>query len=95
MYYASAGDSRGTIEERGLERQRKLDGLRKWKFEPIMQMFPLLLQLALLIFSAALSTYLWTVHLSLALIALIMTVVGFTACMTLLASAVLFTDSPF
>jgi hypothetical protein len=95
MYYSSAGDSRGTIEERGLERQRKLDGLRKWKFESIMQTFPLLLQLALLIFSAALSTYLWTVHLSLALIVLIMTVVGFTSYMTLLASAVVFTDSPF
>ncbi|KAJ7828899.1 hypothetical protein B0H13DRAFT_1916815 [Mycena leptocephala] len=32
MYYQAAG-SRGTIEERGLERQRKLDGLRKWKFD--------------------------------------------------------------
>ncbi|KAJ6589416.1 hypothetical protein B0H19DRAFT_850034, partial [Mycena capillaripes] len=61
MYYQAAG-SRGTIEQRGLERQRKFDGLRKWKFDAVLQMFPLLLQLALLLFSSALSLYLWTVH---------------------------------
>ncbi|KAJ6574450.1 hypothetical protein B0H19DRAFT_853701, partial [Mycena capillaripes] len=60
MYYQAAG-SRGTIEERGLERQRKLDGLVKWKFDIILQMFPLLLQLALLLFSGALSVYLWSI----------------------------------
>ncbi|KAJ7353708.1 hypothetical protein DFH08DRAFT_956749 [Mycena albidolilacea] len=48
MYYQAAG-SRGTIEQRGLERQRKLDGLRKWKFDTVLQAFPLLLQLALLL----------------------------------------------
>ncbi|KAJ6586503.1 hypothetical protein DFH09DRAFT_1308522 [Mycena vulgaris] len=61
MYYEAAG-SRGTIEERGLERQRKLDGLRRWKFDMVLQMFPLLLQLALLLFASALSVYLWSIH---------------------------------
>jgi hypothetical protein len=52
MYYQAAG-SRGTstVEERGIERQRKLDGLRKWKFGVVLQTFPLLLQLALLLLS--------------------------------------------
>ncbi|KAJ7267917.1 hypothetical protein C8J57DRAFT_1614158 [Mycena rebaudengoi] len=57
MHYDAAG-SRGTLAERGLERQRKYDGLHKWKFTFVMEMFPLLLQLALLLFSAALSVYL-------------------------------------
>ncbi|KAJ6589414.1 hypothetical protein B0H19DRAFT_922767, partial [Mycena capillaripes] len=39
MHYQAAG-SRGTIEQRGLERQRKLDGLRRWKFDAVLQMFP-------------------------------------------------------
>jgi hypothetical protein len=39
MYYEAAG-SRGTIEQRGLERQRKLDGLRRWKFDMVLQTFP-------------------------------------------------------
>ncbi|KAK6977683.1 hypothetical protein R3P38DRAFT_2373747, partial [Favolaschia claudopus] len=61
MYYSAAGE-RGTIEARGLEHQRKLDGLQKWKFELIMQAFPLLLQFGLFLFAAALSVYLWRIH---------------------------------
>ncbi|KAJ7636588.1 hypothetical protein FB45DRAFT_670427, partial [Roridomyces roridus] len=77
MYYSLAGESRGTIAERGLERQRKFDGLRRWKFDAIMQLFPLMLQFALLIFAVALSVYLWTIHHALAVIAMIFTATGF------------------
>jgi hypothetical protein len=56
MYYEAAG-SRGTIEQRGLERQRKLDSLHRWNFDMLLQTFPLLLQLALFLFSAGLSIY--------------------------------------
>ncbi|KAJ7910745.1 hypothetical protein B0H13DRAFT_1574947, partial [Mycena leptocephala] len=65
MHYSAAGE-RGSLEARGLERQRKFDGLRKWKFDMLIQMFPLLLQFGLLLFSAALSVYLWTIHPSIA-----------------------------
>ncbi|KAJ7670660.1 hypothetical protein DFH06DRAFT_1369636 [Mycena polygramma] len=94
MYYMAAGE-RGTIEARGLERQRKFDGLRKWKFDAIMQMFPLLLQLGLFLFSAALSIYLWKIHLSLAVVVLSFTSIGATTYTILLMSAVAFPDSPF
>ncbi|KAF8210820.1 hypothetical protein K438DRAFT_1664771, partial [Mycena galopus ATCC 62051] len=33
----SAGEKQGTIETRGLQHQQKLDGMRKWKFEMIIQ----------------------------------------------------------
>ncbi|KAJ7106191.1 hypothetical protein C8R44DRAFT_681160, partial [Mycena epipterygia] len=66
-HYLAAGEH-GTIEARGLERQRKLDGLHKWKFNAVMQMFPFLLQIGLFLFSAALSIYLWRIHTSLAII---------------------------
>ncbi|KAJ7474416.1 hypothetical protein B0H11DRAFT_1332622 [Mycena galericulata] len=94
MYYSAAGE-KGSIESRGLERQRKLDGLRKWKFEAIMQMFPLLLQFGLFLFAAALSVYLWTVHISLGVVVLGLTFLGSTAYIALLVSAVVFPDSPF
>jgi hypothetical protein len=64
MYYSTAGN-KGTIEARGLEHQKKLDGLRKWKFDMVMQTFPLLLQLALLLFAVALTVYLWRIKQSL------------------------------
>ncbi|KAJ7448781.1 hypothetical protein FB451DRAFT_1053670, partial [Mycena latifolia] len=72
LQYDSVGD-RGTIEERGLERQRKFDGLRRWRFDLVLQLFPLLLQFAVLMFAAALSIYLWTIHHVIAAIVLMMT----------------------
>jgi hypothetical protein len=93
MYYSAAGD-RGTIEARGLERQRKFDGLRKWKFETVLQIFPLLLQFGLLVFAIALSVYLWTVHHALAIIVISFTSLGFVSYIFLLLSAV-FLESPF
>ncbi|KAJ6540828.1 hypothetical protein DFH09DRAFT_1282955, partial [Mycena vulgaris] len=94
MYYSAAGE-RGTIESRGLERQRKFDGLQRWKFDTVMQMFPLLLQLSLFLFSAALSVYLWTVHISLAIIVLLSTSGGFLAYFFLLMTSLVSPDSPF
>jgi hypothetical protein len=94
MYYQAAG-SRGTIEERGLERQRKLDGLRKWKFDSVLQMFPMLLQLALLLFSLAISVYLWSIHRLIAAIVIALTVFGFASYIFLLASTIVSPDSPF
>ncbi|KAF8170508.1 hypothetical protein K438DRAFT_1854044 [Mycena galopus ATCC 62051] len=94
MYYSAAGN-RGPIKTRGLERQRKLDGLLRWKFNKVMQIFPLLLQLGLFLFSAALSIYLWTIHLSLAIIVLAMTSMGFICYIALLSCMVASPDSPF
>ncbi|KAF7348681.1 hypothetical protein MVEN_01386900 [Mycena venus] len=94
MYYQAAGEH-GTIEARGLERQRKFDGLRRWKFDAVMQVFPLLLQIGLFLFSAALSTYLWRTHVSLAITVLSLTSVGFISYMALLISAIAAPDSPF
>ncbi|KAJ6569139.1 hypothetical protein B0H19DRAFT_1350036 [Mycena capillaripes] len=94
MYYSAAGE-RGTIEARGLERQRKFDGLRKWKFDTIMQLFPLLLHVGLLLFATGLSVYLWTKHFSLAIIVLSFTSLGVVSYILLLVSAVVSPDSPF
>ncbi|KAJ6518143.1 hypothetical protein C8R47DRAFT_1086150 [Mycena vitilis] len=94
MHYQAAG-SRGTIEHRGLERQWKLDGLHRWKLDTVLQMFPLLVQLALLLFSSALSLYLWPIHRSIAGVVIGLTVLGFGSYILLLASAILFPDCPF
>ncbi|KAJ7245450.1 hypothetical protein C8J57DRAFT_1141074, partial [Mycena rebaudengoi] len=75
MHYDAAG-GRGTLAERGLERQRKYDGLQRWKFTLVMEMFPLLLQLALLLFSAALSVYLSTISCPIAIIVITLTSLG-------------------
>ncbi|KAJ7894509.1 hypothetical protein B0H14DRAFT_2683432 [Mycena olivaceomarginata] len=94
LYYDSVGN-RGTVEERGLERQRKFDGLRRWKFDLVMQMFPLLLQFALLLFAAALSIYLWTIHHAIAAIVLALTCLGLTGYAAMTIAALIWEDSPF
>ncbi|KAJ7244282.1 hypothetical protein C8J57DRAFT_1681100 [Mycena rebaudengoi] len=94
MHYDAAG-SRGTLAERGLERQRKHDGLQRWKFTLVMEMFPLLLQLALLLFSAALSVYLSTISRTIASIVIAMTSLGSLAYISQLVSAAVYPDSPF
>ncbi|KAK6977673.1 hypothetical protein R3P38DRAFT_2581199, partial [Favolaschia claudopus] len=94
MYYSAAGE-RGTVEARGLERQRKLNGLEKWRFELVMQAFPLLLQFGLFLFASALSVYLWRIHYVLAGIVLGITAGGTATYFTLLVSGIFFKDSPF
>ncbi|KAF7352326.1 hypothetical protein MVEN_01196300 [Mycena venus] len=94
LHYNSVGE-RGTIEERGLERQRKVDGMRRWRFDLVMQVFPLLLQFSLLLFAVALAIYLWTIHHAIAAIALSLAGLGSILYATMIISAVASPDSPF
>jgi ABC-type multidrug transport system permease subunit len=82
------------MKQRGLERQRKLDGLRRWKFDMVLQTFSLPLQLTLFLLSARLSIYLWTIQIAIAVI-VVLTCCGFAAYIFLLASAVVSPNSPF
>jgi hypothetical protein len=94
LHYNSAGE-RGTIEERGLERQRKVDGMRRWGFDLVMQVFPLLLQFALLLFATALSIYLWTINHAISAITIALTGLGSILYAVMIVSAVASPDSPF
>ncbi|KAF7344853.1 hypothetical protein MVEN_01647000 [Mycena venus] len=94
LHYNSVGE-RGTIAERGVERQKKFDGMRRWKFDLVMQVFPLLLQFSLLLFSTALSIYLWTIHYAIAAIVFSLTGLGLVLYAVMIMSAVVAPDSPF
>ncbi|KAJ7362286.1 hypothetical protein DFH08DRAFT_1073522 [Mycena albidolilacea] len=93
--YYSATEERGSIAVRGHSRQQKLDGLRKWKFDMVMQTFPLLLQFGLLVFSVALSVYLWNTRLAHAIIAVFFSLFGFIFYVVLVISAVAAPHCPF
>ncbi|KAJ6599822.1 hypothetical protein DFH09DRAFT_1128886, partial [Mycena vulgaris] len=69
--------------------------MRRWKFDVILQLFPLLLQLSLLLFAVALSVYLWTIHPSIAIIVISLTSCGVGTYTFLLISTALDRDSPF
>jgi hypothetical protein len=73
--YDSA-DMRGTVVERSRNRQRKLDGIIAWYFNNVMELLPLMLQAALLLFGCALSRYLWEVNRTIASVVLGVTSFG-------------------
>ncbi|KAG1745077.1 uncharacterized protein EDB91DRAFT_1200042 [Suillus paluster] len=54
-YYKSNRYGRGSQEERGKRRQEKFDGIITWYFDAVVQSFPILLQISLLLFGIALS----------------------------------------
>ena len=59
-YYKLSRFGHNSLEERGIQRQRKLHGIEAWHLDAVLQSFPVLLQISLLIFAAALSAYVWT-----------------------------------
>jgi len=54
-------EMRGSIVDRGRDRQRKMDGMVTWRFDLVMQCLPLMLQAALLLLGYALFNYLFFV----------------------------------
>ena len=94
MYYTRA-TTFGNIIDRGKERQVKFAGFRKWGFRLIMELLPVMLQLALLLFGVALVVYLWDLNVSIAGVVLVVTSIGlaFYTCITL--TATIYSDCPF
>ncbi|KAG1841851.1 hypothetical protein C8R48DRAFT_619895 [Suillus tomentosus] len=76
-YYKSHRYGRGSQEERGKRRQEKFDGLITWYFDAVVQSFPVLLQISLLLFGIALGANMWYEHPSIAWVIISTTVFGF------------------
>ncbi|KAG1795252.1 hypothetical protein EV424DRAFT_625975 [Suillus variegatus] len=53
-YYKSNRYGRGSEEERGKRRQEKFDGIVTWYFDAVVQCFPVILQISLLLFESLL-----------------------------------------
>jgi hypothetical protein len=72
-YLRHAG--RSMIERCG-DRQRKFDGLEKWRFRLFIECLPIMLQIALLLLSCGLSRYMWSVNTSVARVIISFTALG-------------------
>ena len=85
----------GSTAERSRDRQRKLDGLRRWHFYLVIESLPVMLQLALLLLGCALSIYLWTINRTVAWVFLTFTLYGVASYVFLTLAATLYHDCPF
>ena len=67
-------EMRGSVIDRSRHRQRKINGMDTWHFDLVMESLPLMLQAALLLFSYALSNYLFFINKTIASV-----IIGFGA----------------
>ncbi|KAF7290456.1 hypothetical protein MKEN_01500000 [Mycena kentingensis (nom. inval.)] len=94
IHYHTAGNH-GTMKDRGVNRQAKYDGLRTWKFDWVLQLCPFLLQFALFLFTVAISLYLKSINITLAIIVWVVTSSGIVAYGALIIAAGRSENSPF
>lgn len=66
----------GSVTERYLDRQRKADEMKRWGFSIVMEVLPLMLQVALLLLGCALSRYLWSIDRIVAIVNIAVTSLG-------------------
>ena len=85
----------GSAAEKSWDRQRKLDGFKRWHFRPAIESLPVMLQLALLLLGSALSLYLWTISRTVAGVTLAFTIFGVTLYVFLTLAATLYYDCPY
>jgi len=85
----------GSAAERCGDRQRKLNGLRRWPFGVVVGSLPILLQLSLLLLGAALSRFLWGVNRMVASIVTGCTAYGILFYIYIVVTGTLSYESPF
>ena len=93
-HYKSIGE-RGTVEARGMERQRKFVALQSWHFRTILEVLPVLLQMSLLLFAVALSAYMWGVNQTVAMVLIVTNSLGFFMYFVSIIASLLFPDCPY
>ena len=86
---------RGSEIDESRNRQRKLSGMVSWKFDLVMESLPLMLQSALLLLGYALSSYLWTIDLTVASAAIGITSVGLAFYVFIVIAATIADNCPF
>ena len=85
----------GSTADKSRDRQRKLDGLQKWRFHLAIESLPVMLQLALLLLGCALSQYLWALSRTVAGVIIAVTVLGDTLYVSLTLAATFYYNCPY
>jgi len=85
----------GSAADKSRDRQRKLDGHKKWYFYVAIESLPMVLQFALLLFGCALSLYLWTISQTVAWVIVAFTIAVATVYAFFTLAATLYYDCPY
>jgi hypothetical protein len=85
----------GLAIRRSHNRQRKLDGIIAWYFSHVMELLPLMLQVALLLLGCALSRYLWEIDTTIASVVIAVTSLGVTFYLFIVIAGTVFESCPY
>ena len=85
----------GSAADKSRDRQRKLDGLERWRFQLVIESLPVMLQLALLLLGCALSLYLWTISRAVAGVVITITLFGAASYLFFTVAATFFYNCPY
>ena len=88
-------ETRGSAADRSRLRERKLAGIKTWKFHLVMETLPLILQCALVLLGFALSQYLWRVNSSVSSVVIAFTGFIFLFYSVVVMASVFSFDCPF
>ena len=88
-------DARGSLEDRCKDRERKLNGIDRWKFHLVMQFAPLTIQGSLALLGSALSQYLWGVDRTVSSVVIGFTSLGCIIYIAIVTTSILSFDCPF
>ncbi|KAG8963053.1 hypothetical protein FRC03_003488 [Tulasnella sp. 419] len=84
-----------TLPEQGRIRQRKYNGLKRFRFRLLMQLLPALLQLSLALFLIGIIDFMWQINFAIAAVVMVPVTVGLLAYCLSLIIALKHPDSPF
>ncbi|KAG1820658.1 hypothetical protein EV424DRAFT_1402548, partial [Suillus variegatus] len=94
-YYKFYRYGRGSLESRGKRRQEMYDGLITWYFDAVVQSFPVLLQISVLLFEIALGAHMWYQQPSIAWVIIAISVSGFLFYLLTVMACLISPSCPF
>ena len=94
-YKAARWRPGGSLEERGKERQKKLNGIQRWKLQTILKAFLVLLQVSLFLFGLSLSANMWVRQATISILVMCITAFEVLFYVTTILVSLFSPDSPF
>lgn len=94
-HYKTNRFGHGSLQDRCQRRHRKFQELKTWRFENVLQSFPVLLQISLLLFGLSLGAMLWTQQRFISIIVIAMTTFGGLCHAFIITVSLICPDSPF
>lgn len=93
-HYSSVGE-RGGVEARGMDRQRKRNGIDTWHFRVVLEILPILLQMSLLLFGLSLCGYMWNLQRTISVVLIVANGIGALFYFSVMGASLVFPDCPY